>query len=89
MTIINQKKVILVNDETSTSNPDFSTGIYLTADKVAQCILVSDNRIEKVEAKKETAKNTANQKLHLQQKRCEAFQKFQYSMNSLLSPPTK
>ena len=38
---------------------------------------VSDNRIEKVEEKKETAKKTANQKLHLQQKRCEAFQKFQ------------
>ena len=89
MTIINQKKVILVNDETSTSNPDFSTGIYLNADKVPQYRLVSDNMIEKVEAKKETAKNTDNQKLHLQQKRCEAFQKFQDSLNSLSPSPTK
>ena len=83
------KEVILVNDETSTSNPDFSTRIYLTADKVAQYILLYDNRIEKVEAKKETEKNTDNQKLHLQQKRCEAFQKLQDSMNILLPSPTK
>ena len=47
MTIINQKKVILVNDETSTRNPYFSTGIYLNAGKVAKYILVSDNRREK------------------------------------------
>ena len=73
MSIINQKKVILVNDETSTRNPDFSTRIYLTADKVAQYLLVYDNRIEKSEAKKGTEKKTANQKLHLKKKRYEAF----------------
>ena len=89
MTIINQKKVIFVNDETSTRNPGFSTRIYHTAGEIAQCILVSDIRREKVEAKKETTKKTANQKLHLQQKRCEAFQKLQNSMNSLPSSPTK
>ena len=59
MTILNQKKVRLVNDETSTRNPDSSMGIYLTAAKVAQCTLVADNRREKEEAKKETAKKTA------------------------------
>ena len=89
MTIINQKKVIFVNDETSTSNPDFSTGIYLTADKVLQFRLVYDNRREKEEAKKEIAKKTLTRNLHLQQKRCEAFQKFQDSMNSLLLSPNK
>ena len=59
MTILNQKKVRLVNDETSMRNPDSSMGIYLTAAKVAQCTLVADNRREKEEAKKETAKKTA------------------------------
>ena len=87
--IINQKKLILVNDETSTSNPGFSTGIYLNVNKVAQCILVSDNTREKVEAKKETTKKTANQKLHLQQNRCGAFQKLQDYINSPPLSPTK
>ena len=59
MTILNQKKVRLVNDETSTRNPDSSMGIYLTAAKVAQCTLVADNRRKKEEAKKEPAKKTA------------------------------
>ena len=44
---------------------------------------------KKEEAKKETAKNTFIQKIHLQQKRCKAFRKFQDSMNSLLSSPTE
>ena len=52
------KKVILENDVTSRRNPDSSSGIYLTADKVSQCRLVYDNMREKEEAKKETAKNT-------------------------------
>ena len=89
MTIINQKKVILVNDETSTRNPGFSTRIYHTAGEIAQCILVSDIRREKVEAKKETTKKTANQKLHLQQNRCGAFQKLQDYINSPPLSPTK
>ena len=59
MTIINQKKVRLVNDETSMRNPDYSTVIYLTTAKVVQYRLVTDDKIEKEEAKKETAKKTA------------------------------
>ena len=47
ITILNQKKAILVNDENSMKNPDLSTGIYLTAAKVAQYRLVADNRTEK------------------------------------------
>ena len=53
MTILHQKKVRLVNDEISRRNPDSSSGIYLTAAKVAQCTLVDENRREKEEAKKE------------------------------------
>ena len=52
MMMINQKKVILVNDETSMRNPDPSTGIYLTTAKVAPCRLVVVNRIETEEAKR-------------------------------------
>ena len=52
MTILNQKKVRLLNDETSMRNPDSSSGIYLTAVKVVQCKLVAENRIENEEAKK-------------------------------------
>ena len=44
MTILNQKKVRLVNDETSMKNPDYRTGIYITAAKVGQCTLVNDNK---------------------------------------------
>ena len=86
---LNQKNMRLVNDETSTRNPDLSTIIYLTADKLAQCRLLSENRREKEEAKKETSKKTLIQKFHLQQKRCEAFHKYQDSTESLLSSPTK
>ena len=52
MAIINQKRVRLVNDETYMSNPDSSSGFYLTAAKVAQYGLVDRNRREKEEAKK-------------------------------------
>ena len=65
MMILHQKKVILVNDETSRKNPGYISVIYFTAAKVAQCRLVDENRTEKEEAKKETAKKTATQKLHL------------------------
>ena len=47
MKILNQKKVRLVNDETSMSYPDFSTVIYLTAAKGDQNRLVAENRREK------------------------------------------
>ena len=79
----------MVNDETSMRNPDFSTVIYPIADKLAQRRLAAKNGREKEEAKKETAKKTAAQKLHLQQKRSEAFQKYQDSMNSISSSPIK
>ena len=45
--ILNKKKVRLLNDETSRSNPDSSSSIYLNSAKVAQYILVYDNRREK------------------------------------------
>ena len=59
MTILNQKKVRFVNDETLTRKPGSSMGIYPNADKVAQYRLVADNRTEKGEAKQEIAKKTA------------------------------
>ena len=69
MTILNQNKVRLVNYETSTRNPDSSTMIYLTTDKVSQRRLVSDNRREKGKVKnKKTTKKTSTRKFHLQQK---------------------
>ena len=52
MAILNQKKLRLVNDETSMRNPDYSLVIYLTADKVAQFRMVAQNRTVKEEAKK-------------------------------------
>ena len=73
MTILNQRKTRLVNYETSMRNHDLSTGIYLTDAKVAQYRLMAENRKEKEEAKKETAKKTATTKLNIQQKRCEDF----------------
>ena len=63
MLILNQKKVILVNDETSMRNPDSSSGIYLTAAKVAQGGLVADNRREKEETKKGNSKEDIHPKV--------------------------
>ena len=89
MTIISQKKVILVNDETPIRKSDSSLGIYLTADRVSQYIPMAGNMREKEEVKKETSKKTFIQKFHTQQKQCEYFQKCQDSMYSLLSSTTK
>ena len=58
--ILNQKKVRLVNNEASRSNPDSITLIYLTTSKVAQLILVDENRREKEEAKKENSKEDSH-----------------------------
>ena len=52
MTTLNQKNMILVNDETSISNPELNTIIYFTAAKVAQCGLLSGNRRKKGRGKK-------------------------------------
>ena len=84
MMILNQKKVKLANEDTTTrSNHDSTLGIYLTAFKVAQCIQVADNRREKEEAKKVTATETATRKSHLQLKISEVFYSCINFMNSL------
>ena len=89
MEILNQKKARLANydnDISTRKNPNPTSGIYLTAAKLAQCIMVAENRREKEEVKKETAKKTAARKVCLQQKLSEAFQKFQDCMDNILSP---
>ena len=74
MMVFKHRKVKLVNEDTATRrNPDFTSGIYLTAVKVAQCIKVAENRREKKEAKNITAKKTATRKINLQLKQSEAF----------------
>ena len=53
----------LVNDETSTRNPNLSTVIYINAAKIAQCRMVSDKRREKEESKKENSKEDIHPKV--------------------------
>ena len=55
---------------------------------MAQYRQVDADRIEKEEAKKLTAKNTATRKFHLQLKISEAFDRCINSMNSLSSSTT-
>ena len=89
MMILKQHKVKLVNKDTTTRrNPDLTSGVYLTAVKVAQYRQVDENRREKEEAKKETAKKTATRKVHLQLKQYEALDRCINSMNSLSSSTT-
>ena len=89
MMIHQQKKVKLSDEDANTrSNPNSTSGIYLTADKVAQCRKVAANRREMDEAKKITAKKTAKRKILLQLKRSEAFDMCINSMNSLSSSTT-
>ena len=55
MEILKQNKAILedyVSNMTTSNNPDTTSGIYLAAVKVAQYIMVAENRIEKEVAKK-------------------------------------
>ena len=52
MLILQKKKVILVKDKTYIRNHDSKSGIYLTAAKVEQYILVDENKREREEAKK-------------------------------------
>ena len=74
MMIHQRKKVKLANEEANTrSNPNSTSGIYLTASKVSQCIQVAVNRREMDEAKKITAKKTATRKILLQINRSEDF----------------
>ena len=69
-----QKKVKLADEDTNTgSNLNSTSGIYLTADKVAQCRQVAANRREIDEAKNITENKTATRKVLLQLKRSEAF----------------
>ena len=57
MMILKQKKVKMANEDTTTRrNPDLTSGIYLTAVKVAQCRQGDENRRENEEGKKVTAK---------------------------------
>ena len=89
MELLKQNKVRLVNDDnniTTRKRPKLNSRIYLAAAKVAQCRMVAENRREKEEVKKETAKKTAARKVCLQQKLSEAFQKFQDCMDNILSP---
>ena len=72
MMILQKNKVRLANDCTYKNNPASSLGIHITAAKVEQCRIVADNRREKVD-KKETAKKTAAQNFHLQQKMIWSF----------------
>ena len=65
MMIIKHKEVKLANEYANTRlNPYSTSGIYLTADKVAQCRQVAANRRAVDEAKKITEKKTATRKIH-------------------------
>ena len=86
--ILQQKKVRFDNYVNTRKNPYSSSGIYLATAKVAQYRLVADNSREK-EEKNETANNTAAWKLCIQQKWSQAFKKYQDSMKSISSYPTK
>ena len=82
--ILNQKKVKLENEDTTSRRNTASTlGIYLTDVKVKQFRKMDENRREKEEAKKVTAKKTATVKVHRQLKRYEAFDRCINSMDSL------
>ena len=83
--MIHQKKKVKLSDKDSNtrSNPNSTSGIYLTAAKFSQCRQVSVNRREINEAKKITAKKTATRKVLLQVKRSEAFDMCINSMKSL------
>ena len=73
--MIHQKKKLKLADKDANTriNLNSTSGIYLTAAKVAQCRQVAVNRREMDEAKNITAKKTATRKVLLQLKRYEAF----------------
>ena len=84
MIVLKKNKLKLTNEDTTNKrNHDLTSVIYLTAVKVTQCIKVYDNRREKKEAKKVTAKKTSTRKVHLQLKISEYFNTCVNSMNSL------
>ena len=89
MMILKQKQVKLANEYTNTRmNPDLTSVIYLTTVKVAQYREVDENRIEKEEAKKVTAKKKATRKVHLHFKQSEAFDRCINSTNNIFSSNT-
>ena len=89
MMILQQKKVKLANEDANTRrNPNSTSGIYLTADKMFQCRQVDVNRRAVDEAKKITSKKTSTRKILLQLKRSEDFDMCINSMNSLSSSTT-
>ena len=66
MMILKKRKVKLENEDVNTRRkPNSTSGIYLTAVKVAQCRLVAKNRRDTEEAKKTTKKKTATRKVHI------------------------
>ena len=84
--VLKKNKVKLVKEDTTTRRkPVSNLVIYLTAVKAAQFIQVADNRIERKEAKKETARNAATIKVHIQIKISEAFDGCINSIN-IMSP---
>ena len=70
---------------TTSKKPNFTSGIYFKATKVAQCRTVAENRRFKKEVEKETAKKKVTCKFCLQQNKSEYFQKCQYRMDNIFS----
>ena len=86
---INQRKVKLANEDTTTRRkPDSTSGIYLTTIKVSQCRQGAENRRKKEEAKKVTEKKAYTRKVHIQLKRPEDFYTCINYMDSLYSSTT-
>ena len=86
-----QKKTRLVNYEEDIGtrmNPYSTSGICLTAEKIVQCRMVTDNRIEKEEEKKETTKNMVVREVCLQHKQSKSFDQCQDCMGNI-SPPSE
>ena len=77
MSIMQKKKVRLKKYVTTRKNYDSILVIYLTDAEGAQCRLVDENRREKEEVKKESAKKIDAPKLCLQQNRSEGFHRCQ------------
>ena len=73
MTLKKRKLKLESEDANTRRNPNLTSGIYLTAVKVAQCRQVDVNRREMEEAKKIPSKKTATRKVHLQLNKSEDF----------------
>ena len=66
MMILKKNKVKLANGDTNTRrNPNLTLWVYLTSVIVEQFRHVAENRREKEESKKVTAKKTSTRKFHI------------------------